>query len=143
MKAGKGPSYYSLPLMSLCTSSVTYYLFICLFIFCNKGKEWVEKGQAPIRGHQHTQVGYSSQLTPVSFRREASCSMSVSCGPLGTSLTQEILRSLGLADKVWTAGTSEMYLCTQWCCVGDFILGATLARLVPSTEPHLQPNNKF
>ncbi|EDL85718.1 rCG51889, isoform CRA_a [Rattus norvegicus] len=39
--------------------------------------------------------------------------MSVSCGPLGTSLTQEILRSLGLADKTaaWgTLGTLRTFL---------------------------------
>ena len=67
---------------------------------------------AQMRGHQH-QVGLSPPLTPVSFPREANRAMSVSCGPLGTSLTQEILSSLGLADKVLAAGTSEVYFCTQ------------------------------
>lgn len=70
-----------------------------------------------MRVYQHTQVGHSPQLTPVSLRREASGAMSESCGPLGTSLTQDILSSLGLADKVLAVGTSEMYLCTQECRV--------------------------
>lgn len=36
--------------------------------------------------------------------------MSVSSGPIGASLTQEILSSLGLANKVLAVGTSETYL---------------------------------
>lgn len=42
--------------------------------------------------------------------------MSVSSGPIGASLTQEILSSLGLANKVLAVGTSEMRVFILQCC---------------------------
>ena len=50
-------------------------------------------------------AGNFLQLAAVSLRREASCTMSVTNGKTGLSLTQEILSHLGLAKKVGAAGT--------------------------------------
>lgn len=94
------------PLLPLHLGSQTCQAVDVLF-FCNKGKEGAMGARTPVsRGPKKAKKAKSSlQLAPVSLPGAAHCTMSVTSGKTGPSLTQEILSHLGLASKVGAAGT--------------------------------------